>query len=76
MVGLRSLRDLVPPYEKGRARRGQAIVEFAIVALVIYLLLGAILTFGQWFYRRRQSSRPRTWPHGKSATRRSWPRRN
>ena len=30
--------------------RGQAVVEFAIVALVVYLLLGAILTFGQWFY--------------------------
>ena len=33
-----------------RSRRGQALVEFAIVALVVYLLLGAILTFGQWFY--------------------------
>ena len=31
-------------------RRGQALVEFAIVALVIYLLLGGILTFGQLFY--------------------------
>lgn len=37
------------PHSK-RGRRGQAIIEFAIVALVMYLLLGAILTFGQWFY--------------------------
>lgn len=33
-----------------RSRRGQALVEFAVVALVVYLLLGAMLTFGQWFY--------------------------
>ncbi len=38
-----------PPHSKGR-RRGQALVEFAVVALVVYLLLGGILTFGQWFY--------------------------
>ncbi len=37
-------------YSKACGRRGQAVVEFAIVALVVYLLLGAILTFGQWFY--------------------------
>jgi hypothetical protein len=36
------------PHSKGR--RGQALVEFAIVAMVVYLLLGGILTFGQWFY--------------------------
>ncbi len=33
-----------------RARRGQALVEFAVVALVIYMLLAAILTFGQLLY--------------------------
>jgi hypothetical protein len=32
------------------ARRGQALVEFAVVALVIYLLLAAILTFGLLFW--------------------------
>ena len=37
-------------HSKGRSRRGQALVEFAIVALVVYLLLGGILTFGQLFY--------------------------
>ena len=31
-------------------RRGQALVEFAIVSLVVYLLLAAILTFGQMLY--------------------------
>jgi hypothetical protein len=42
---------MVPsPHSKGRSRRGQALVEFAIVALVVYLLLGGILTFGQLFY--------------------------
>ena len=33
-----------------RNRRGQALIEFAIVSLVLYLLLGAIVTFGVWFY--------------------------
>jgi hypothetical protein len=33
-----------------RDRRGQALVEFAIVSLVVYLLLAAILTFGQMLY--------------------------
>jgi hypothetical protein len=37
-----------PPHSK--SRRGQAIVEFAIVSLVVYLLLAAILTFGLWLY--------------------------
>ncbi|HUE69897.1 MAG TPA: TadE family protein [Pirellulaceae bacterium] len=31
-------------------RRGQSLVEFALVALVTYLLLAAILTFGFYFY--------------------------
>ena len=31
-------------------RRGQALVEFAIVCLVVYMLLAAILTFGQILY--------------------------
>ena len=31
-------------------RRGQALIEFAIVSLVLYVLLGAIVTFGVWFY--------------------------
>ena len=33
-----------------KLRRGQALVEFAVVCLVVYLLLAAILTFGQLFY--------------------------
>ena len=33
-----------------RNRRGQVLVEFAIVSLVVYLLLAAILTFGQILY--------------------------
>ena len=39
--------------ERGRRcrnRRGQALVEFAIVSLVVYMLLAAILTFGQILY--------------------------
>ncbi len=31
-------------------RRGQSLVEFALVALVLYLLLAAILTFGHMIY--------------------------
>ncbi len=31
-------------------RRGQALVEFAVVAIVLYLLLAAILTFGMLLY--------------------------
>ena len=34
----------------GRSRRGQSLVEFALVALVLYLLLAAILTFGHMIY--------------------------
>ena len=33
-----------------RSRRGQALVEFAVVCLVVYMLLAAILTFGQTLY--------------------------
>ena len=39
--------------ERGRRhvnRRGQSLVEFAVVALVVYMLLAAILTFGQLLY--------------------------
>ena len=47
-------RHISPPAKSDllgqRDRRGQALVEFAIVALVVYLLLGGILTFGQLFY--------------------------
>ncbi len=35
---------------RGRQRRGQSLVEFAVVALVVYMLLAAILTFGQLLY--------------------------
>lgn len=31
-------------------RRGQALIEFAVVALVVYMLLAAILTFGHALY--------------------------
>jgi hypothetical protein len=34
----------------GRARRGQSLVEFALVALVVYMLLAAILTFGHMLF--------------------------
>ncbi len=34
----------------GRPRHGQALVEFTIVCLAVYLLLAAMLTFGQWIY--------------------------
>jgi len=34
----------------GCSRRGQALVEFAVVALMMYLLLAAILTFGHALY--------------------------
>ncbi|QDU27039.1 hypothetical protein ETAA8_21230 [Anatilimnocola aggregata] len=33
-----------------RLRRGQSLVEFAVVALATYMLLAAILTFGFYFY--------------------------
>ncbi|MEZ6110803.1 MAG: pilus assembly protein [Pirellulaceae bacterium] len=33
-----------------RPRRGQSLVEFAVVALVVYMLLAAILTFGHALY--------------------------
>lgn len=33
-----------------RSRRGQSLVEFAVVALVVYMLLAAILTFGHALY--------------------------
>jgi hypothetical protein len=33
-----------------RSRRGQSLIEFAVVALVTYLLLAAIITFGFLFY--------------------------
>lgn len=33
-----------------QSRRGQALLEFAIVALVLYLLIGGAITFGLWIY--------------------------
>ena len=38
-----------PPTRRGR-RHGQSLVEFAVVAIVLYLLLAAILTFGMLLY--------------------------
>lgn len=35
---------------RGRHRAGQSLVEFAVVALVLYMLLAAILTFGHMLY--------------------------
>ena len=35
---------------RGRQRRGQALVEFAVVCLVVYMLLAAVLTFGQMLF--------------------------
>ena len=36
--------------DPGRVRRGQSLVEFAVVSLVLYMLLAAILTFGHTIY--------------------------
>ncbi len=35
-------------------RSGQALVEFALVAMVLYLIVGAALTFGLWIYAAGQ----------------------
>lgn len=65
------------------SRRGQSLVEFAVVALVLYMLLAAILTFGHMLYvaqglqgaadlAAREISRtplPATIPDGMGATR-------
>ena len=34
----------------GRPRSGQSLVEFAVVALVMHMMLAAILTFGHTLY--------------------------
>ncbi|HUG94004.1 MAG TPA: TadE/TadG family type IV pilus assembly protein, partial [Planctomycetaceae bacterium] len=39
-----------PPAAAARLRRGSVLVEFALVALVLYLLLAAIITFGHLLY--------------------------
>ena len=51
-----------------RRRRGQALVEFAVVALLLYMLIAAVLTFGQAIYSAigpasRRFNRPRNQPH-------------
>jgi Flp pilus assembly protein TadG len=46
----RSTSSVSKPSRRGRNRRGQALVEFAVVSLVLYMLLAAILTFGQILY--------------------------
>jgi hypothetical protein len=38
------------PRNRVRNRRGQSLVEFALVALVMYMILAAILTFGHALY--------------------------
>jgi hypothetical protein len=47
---LEGRRDARTAGHKRASRRGQALVEFALVCLVVYLLLAAILTFGQLLY--------------------------
>ena len=37
-----------------KKRSGQALIEFALVALVLYLIVGAALTFGLWIYAAGQ----------------------
>ena len=37
-----------------KQRSGQALIEFALVALVLYLIVGAALTFGIWLYAAGQ----------------------
>jgi len=46
-VRQRSMADWKP---SPRLRRGQSLVEFAVVALVVYMLLAAMLTFGHALY--------------------------
>ncbi len=48
-LGLPPTRS-APRSRRHDARRGQSLVEFALVALVMYLLLAAILTFGHALY--------------------------
>ncbi|WP_286763471.1 MULTISPECIES: TadE/TadG family type IV pilus assembly protein [Rhodopirellula] len=37
-----------------RKRSGQALVEFGLVALVLYMLVGGVITFGIWIYAAGQ----------------------
>jgi hypothetical protein len=37
-----------------KKRSGQALIEFALVALVLYMLVGAALTFGLWIFAAGQ----------------------
>ncbi len=37
-----------------KRRSGQALIEFALVALVLYMLVGAALTFGLWIFAAGQ----------------------
>jgi len=37
-----------------KQRSGQALIEFALVALVLYLIVGAALTFGLWIFAAGQ----------------------
>ena len=41
---------MTSPQNRHRNRTGQSLVEFAVVALVLYMLLAAILTFGHALY--------------------------
>ena len=42
--------DPLPEGEGDQRRRGQSLVEFALVAMVVTMLMGAILTFGQMLF--------------------------
>lgn len=43
-----------PRVRRHRQRSGQALVEFGLVALVLYLIVGAAITFGLWIYAAGQ----------------------
>lgn len=40
--------------ERSPQRRGQALIEFSLVALVLYLIIGAAITFGIWIFAAGQ----------------------
>lgn len=44
------MNPLNKPNRAGQSRAGQSLVEFAVVALVLYMLFAAILTFGHALY--------------------------
>ena len=50
-----------PRIRSVRAHRGQALVEFAVVTLVVYLLLAATIEFGRAYLGDKRSNPPPIW---------------